>query len=350
MRLLPALLLAACAEDEAPWDPAAPGPHAAGVSTTTLPGERAAPLTVWYPTDAAPGDVSLAALVPDAVAGALADAPAGCPTTTLPLARDAAPLPGPWPLAVLSHCHQCQGGSLATLAGRLASHGWVVVAVDHVGNTLDDALAGDGGQVGNPWLDIRVADVTAALDDALSGDALPDGLAVDPARLAVAGHSFGAMTTGRVLAERPDVVAGVALFAPYDVPLYDTADAAALAQPVMTVLATEDHSILEVGNALIADNRARQPAPAYALDVVDAGHWSVSDLLAVVPEQADGCGDGDRLAAPAETFSFPAPAAVRELVATEVLTFLEATLTDREAAWERLRGASDATAQRKLRE
>ena len=82
----------------------------------------------------------------------------------------------------------------------------------------------------------------------------------------------------------------------------------------------------------------------------DAGHWSISDLLAVVPSQADGCGEGARLDDPSTTFPFPDPAASRARLATEVLAFLEATVGDRDAAWDALRRPSDDHVVRALAE
>ncbi len=333
------VLPAACTPAAVPWDPRADGVHATGVWRGKVAnGERELPTTVWYPSSASATSVLLPSLAEQETtyAALLHDAPADCPTRALPMAVQGAVAEGVHGLVVFSHCHTCLGISGATIAARLATHGWVVAAPDHVGNTLFDELRGAAGEVDNATLDLRSTDVQAVLDAVLSGNAGPAGLKVDPDRLVAAGHSFGAMTAGRVLADRPELAAGVYLAAPPTNPLYATADVATLDRPAMFVIAQEDNSITELGNSLLRTNLAASSLPALGIEIADAGHWSVSDLVGLVPDFDPGCGDGLRQT-DGSAFTYADPATMRASTATEVLTFLEAVVGDRDEAWMLLR-------------
>ncbi len=341
------LLLGACADgrppagDSARVDSATPeawtgaAQYGAGTTTGTIEVEgRAVPVRVWYPA-AAPvaGTVPLADLVVDAddraaLAGLVADAPAGCPGADQPVAIDAPPASaGPLPLVGLSHCHTCLGLSNATIARRLAEAGYVVVAPDHVGNTLFDLLDGDGGALDEATLVRRAADLRAALDAAPT--LVPDGLPLDPEAVAVVGHSFGSVTAGRVLSEDPRPVTGVFLAAPIDNPLLRGVDAATVSQPTMFVLLEEDNSVGLPGNTLIAGNFAEVAGPSTLARVADAGHWSVSDLCGVVDAFQPGCGAGRRHEGGAD-FNYIDADAGRETAALLVLAHLETTLGRRD--------------------
>jgi len=93
----------------------------------------------------------------------------------------------------------------------LASHGYVVAAPDHLGNTLSDAVVAGGPTTEAQFesLGLRPDDmgfVLAYLQE-LPGDD-PLGAIVDGERVGAAGHSFGALTTLRLLAQdRPIDVA-----------------------------------------------------------------------------------------------------------------------------------------------
>jgi predicted dienelactone hydrolase len=320
-------LLVACGDDPAAsagdsgaaavdrWSP--DGAYGVGTVafTVTVPGRDAPiPARAWYPSlpDTA-GDLALADLVDDAddratLAALVADAPAGCPTASHPAVVDAVPAElEPSPLIVSSHCHTCLRLSNAAVASRLASHGFVVVAPDHEGNTLFDLLDGDGGGLDEETLAQRAADASATLTAALDGAVLPAGVAVDPDRIGALGHSFGGVTVGRLLRDDPRVSAGVALGAPIDNPLLRGVDATTVTAPVLLVRLDEDHSIGAIGNDLITDNYEAVAGPAWLAAVPDAGHWSVSDLCGVVEGFLPGCGDDTRMEG-GEPFSYIDPA------------------------------------------
>jgi len=272
-------------------------------SLVDLARTRTLPTQVWYPAAAttvvAPFPISELEDEPNrtAYADLLAAADPACPTRTASAARDAVPAAGRFPLIAFSHCHECTRWSAETIAERLASHGFVVVAVDHTGNTLWNQLAKDGLPLSTATLAVRVADLELAIDAMLSGaKGVPVDLAaaVDPERLGVMGHSFGAVTIGKVTQDDARVDAALALAAPMENPLLPGVTVAAIDRPLGFLLAREDNSITELGNDFIRTNFRNAGAGAWKAELADAGHWSVSDLVGVVDGFAPGCKQGTR--------------------------------------------------------
>jgi predicted dienelactone hydrolase len=179
------LLALACgkAEDTAAevdplsWSVEEAGPYRVGyraweVTYTPLGEDRTILINAWYPTEDTEGDeVSYLGVYPDeeALGGAsLAPGAYG----------------GRYPVHVHSHGSQAWGGSSAFLMRHLASHGWIVVAPDHTGNTLLDNL---DPRPTSHYIH-RPQDITVALD-ALADD--PDLSAGDTSQVSMSGHSFG---------------------------------------------------------------------------------------------------------------------------------------------------------------
>src|SRR5262249_19382885 len=95
--------------------------------------------------------------------------------------------PAPLPLVLLSHGSGGDPSNLAWLAEALASHGWLVAAVDHPGDRF-----GDESPEGRFAVWRRPADVSATLTALLSDATF--GHRIDRRRIAVVGHSSGATT------------------------------------------------------------------------------------------------------------------------------------------------------------
>ncbi len=314
------LLLGSCDEAELPGPTAAtlaavdwqlPGTFAAGhahFSAQDPQTGRTLAMTLWYPAldsaaAAALEGVSLATFLPEgptrtALAGLLQKAPAACTGATGHSAENAAPRQGPWPVVVYSHCHGCTRFSAALTAERLASHGIAMLAVDHAGNTLMEAQAGVVAPLSSAFLQVRARDVRFALDVILdpAHPQVPAALRghSDAKRVGVCGHSFGAVTAGLVAQTDPRIAAAWFVAAPVQNPLLAGVDASQIKVPAGFLLAREDNSITALGNALILDNFAKLPGPAWLVEVADAGHWSFSELAGLVPEFAAGCGAGER--------------------------------------------------------
>lgn len=153
--------------------------------------ERVITVHVWYPTQATSGDhPTYNGLVLDEES--IVNAPA------------APPLDATYPVHVHSHGHQGFGATSAFLMRRFASHGWVAVAPDHVGDLLGSHA--DSETIAHYIK--RPGDISAALD-AMAALPANDPLArVDVSRVIMSGHSRGCHTVWSVAGATFDPDAG----------------------------------------------------------------------------------------------------------------------------------------------
>jgi predicted dienelactone hydrolase len=261
--------------------PGADGPYEVGLTTFTAadparPG-RALTMDVWYPSDAGSSSGSPASL--DLLVTDIA----------LPgVRRDADVAPGErFPLVVFSHGSGGVRFQSWFLLQALASHGYVVVAPDHAGNTSLDLLMGTS----EPFPVVasnRPRDVSFAIDQMLARSSEPTDLlagAVDGSRIAVAGHSFGGFTAlavaggygGLAPDERVDAIIPIAAASG----ALSDAELAAVDVPTLLLAGVSDETVP-------LDAAAERPwaeisgSPAWRVDVDRAGHNSftnVCDLL-----------------------------------------------------------------------
>jgi len=187
LTLLLLLLLTACPgpgpapESEPPPDPRPSdelGPYDVGATTLRQVDSRGKFLIVevWYP----------------AVPGADDELQTYAELGTVPKTYRDVPedLRGaPYPLVAFSHGFGGIRYQSGFLTEWLASHGFVVVAVDHIGNTLLDL---DDEATGRVAVE-RAPDVSASVD--MAHDLLAAGLVDPDDGFAMIGHSFGAWTT-----------------------------------------------------------------------------------------------------------------------------------------------------------
>ncbi len=163
------------------------GPHAVGVMTLDVADpddpSRRLPTDLWYPVDSA-------RVAPDARFEA--PHPFGQPHEAC---VDAPAAPGRWPLLAFSHGNSGLRRQSTFLTTHLASHGFVVVAPDHTGNTFPEMLRLDESQRKDVHRFARArrpGDLRAAIDAALRAEGpMPQ---IDSNRIGALGHSFGGWT------------------------------------------------------------------------------------------------------------------------------------------------------------
>ena len=276
--------------DVAPPDE--PGPWVVGHRATVLDdvGEvgRSVPVDVWYPVT--PGDEAGSETTKYALLGEIG--------IVSPLAHEGPPgASGAAPLLIFSHGYNSINVQSSSLVEALASHGFVVAAPAHTGNT-QDAPDDDFETAASR----RVPDVAAVLDWFVSG-AAPLADQVDTDTVGVLGHSFGGMTTlgaGAGWAGAPPIDGVDALMpisAVVDAELQQddrpypsagfTEDAlASIAQPVLLLGGTKDLNVPVENNALAYDwlTGAQQVIRA---DIIGANHThftNVCDIGALLLE------------------------------------------------------------------
>ena len=291
-------------------------------------GDRPLTVEVWYPTAAAAPPATSA--LPDAFlsgedaatyAALLDAAPAGCPTAETVLAAEAPLADGPWPVVVLSHCHNCIRFSNLAVAEALARSGYVVVAPDHSGNTV---FSGELPLTADT-LALRRADLGRALDALLGGALGVPAEQLDAEAVGALGHSFGSVSVGLLAQEDDRVRAAMGVAAPMENPLLPGVDIAALDLPLLFLVAGEDNSITEAGNVLIRSNFEAAPGPAWKVEVADAGHWSFSDICGLREDFEPGCGSAPRQTDPDETVTYPDPEDSRRFAADLAVAFFDQT-------------------------
>jgi predicted dienelactone hydrolase len=259
-----------------PAPPDEPGPWAVGLTSTSMVDAsrdgRSLPVDIWYPVDR------------DDVAG-VGQAQLDLVFTRLGLPgvlSDPEPSrEGPFPLVVFSHGSGGVRFQSWFLMQALASHGFVVAAPDHVGNTAIDGLTGTT----DPFDVVarnRPRDVSFVIDEMIAQNADrtdPVAPVVDPDRIAVVGHSFGGFTAlasaggfgdyeadARVDAIVPLAAAG----------LMTDEELATIDVPTMVINGTADATVPLAGSgervwSLLG---ARQ---SYRVDIVDGGHNSFTN-------------------------------------------------------------------------
>ncbi len=210
--------------------------------------------SVWYPaapgtfpSDNTPGGQALAPFAED-VAGAL-------------------------PLLLFSHGSCGFDRQSIFLVRRLATWGFIVAAPPHPGNTTSEFLTCmTPAALADSFVN-RPADIIAVLDRLLEENAKPDSFwfgRIDPARVGVLGHSFGGLTTLRVLSRDRRFVAGLAL-APVVRIIQD--EVRSIVQPTMIQVGTLD--------SLLADARlgySLLSAPRILVEIERMTHSPFSDF------------------------------------------------------------------------
>lgn len=273
------------------YDPFERGPFPVGVTSVTLTdpsrSARRVPLEIWYPAEASwqgrdrdPQHQDRYAVFGGQKAGQDA-------------VRDAGAAAHSVPLVLFSHGFAGHRRQSTFFCTHLASHGYAVVAMDHLGNTLDDVVAmALGTMKAGARLDLpelldgfvsdRPRDVSFTLD-ALRDGALTLPVTVDAQRVGMSGHSFGGFTT-LVVAERDERIVAALPLAPAGGPGYLSAPALTSALTlrfegrVQTLfLALERDTLLPLAG--IVSLFQRTPSPVRMLVLENADHMHFCDRV-----------------------------------------------------------------------
>ena len=199
---------------------------------------------------------------------------------------------GPFPLVVYSHGSGGLRFIHSDYTETIASHGYVVVAPDHIGNTaVEQFLQSDDDPATVAFN--RVADITWVLDTVLTGDRglEPIQAIVDPDRIAVTGHSFGGFTSYGIVAgyenelgavPADDRVGAIIPLAPAVGPrsgpaLLDDEALARIDVPSLVIAGSEDRTTPVEPNV----NRVWELSasdPHHRLELIGADHQSFTDV------------------------------------------------------------------------
>jgi predicted dienelactone hydrolase len=196
------------------YDPFERGPYPAGVRTieavdTTR--SRMFPCEIWYPAAPEYSGRDLAPETQDEFT-----APPRPPQRQMSV-RDARARSGTWPIVMFSHPSFVHRRSATYLCTHLASHGYVVAALDHSevvapelawreGATEEETKARIDGVISS-----RVPDIRVLLKRLLEAAPFDPDVALDADRVGIAGHSAGGWTALAAPDNEPRIRAVVAL-------------------------------------------------------------------------------------------------------------------------------------------
>jgi predicted dienelactone hydrolase len=251
------------------------GRYAAGLTTVEMVdparADRTLTVDIWYP----------------------ADERSDAPTAALDLVFTQLPLPGvvaspeaargSFPLVVFSHGNGGVRFQSWFLMQALASHGFVVAAPDHAGNTALDAIGGTSDPIAVAAAN-RPRDVSFVIDQMLARERDPaDALhrRIDERHIAVAGHSFGGFTAlataGGFLDYQPDPrVDAIVPIAPATFGF--TADQlASIDVPTLLMGGTSD-TVVPIEPGMVRAWDLISGRPEYRVDLLAAGHNSFTNV------------------------------------------------------------------------
>lgn len=274
------------ASDDAPPAPEEPGPYTVGRRTETVTDtareDRTLTVEVWYPS-AGESEPTTYELIP------------GVEFASEMSTLDAEPSDeGPFPVVVFSHGSGGLRQQTASIVETLASHGFVVVAPDHAGNTAIDQLTGTETDRGTTAVN-RVDDIGFLIDQIEDGALAADLADLD--RLAVMGHSFGGFTALAVAGGFEDIAAdprvdAIVPLAPASTRLTDEA-LSSITIPMLIVTGSDDVT------TPVEDQSTRPLAlaggPATLVEIDGGSHevvTNICDILAAVSAPGAEVPDG----------------------------------------------------------
>jgi predicted dienelactone hydrolase len=187
------------------------------------------------------------------------------------------PADAPYPILMFSHGSCGYATQSIFLETYLASHGFIVVAPPHPGNTIEEfPSCGTPAAQAASFVE-RPNDISFVLTQMLAANqdsGSPFFGTIDPTRIGMSGHSFGGLTTYLVMQNdsRPIVAMPMAPAVP---------GTPVLAVPSLTMLGQVD-TVVNVPNIRTAYENALPPK--YLVEVKDAGHYAFSDFCFPGPD------------------------------------------------------------------
>jgi len=233
-----------------------------------------------------------------------------------------------WPIVVFSHGSGAFRASYVYFTEFLASHGFVVVACDHVGSSrytiINGKVVKGGGHRGEASQEDRPKDVIFLLDQMqrmhFGCDSRFTGR-LDLSRCAVAGMSFGGWTVAKVLEMNdPRIRVGV-LQCPSLA--RGTLGNSSITAPVMIMLGAQDTVIGAQGIKLCHDYFAATSGPCYLVEVFKAGHVSFSSCEQYNIAYGNGIGTSRSLTSPGDVYEPINPGKMHAMVNLYTLAFLD---------------------------
>ncbi|MDJ0846806.1 MAG: hypothetical protein QNK04_00355 [Myxococcota bacterium] len=253
--------------------PDEPGPFPVGRTSFEIVdpdrGDRTLPVDVWYPavddgaTPPSVYDLVVASIVSDR-------------------ALDSPPVAyGAFPLLIFSHGSGGVRYQSYFLCEQLASHGFIVASADHIGNSAGDIFLPEPPpfETKDRPLDVSLL-ITRMLEKGID-PADPFFLAIDPFRIGVLGHSFGAFTTLAMASGFEDVppdprVSVIMPIAPATGGLSDE-QLATIATPTFVLGGTLD-DVTPIDPNSVRAFEATNGVPRWRVDLIDAGHNSFTNI------------------------------------------------------------------------
>ena len=241
----------------------------------------------------------------------------------------------PYPIVLFSHGNAGLRFQNYIMCEYLASHGYIVLSPDHVGNALfvtfpDRLVLYNFLGVLAAFID-RQKDISFIIDELEElnkgdTDDFFKGM-VDFSRIGVIGHSFGANTAQEVVKQDERIGASVAFAGP-QIPLlppdFDT--------PIMTMFGSEDRT-MHNWEFLIRFNYTMRPPPKIMLDFINGGHYTFTDACVLLPTllgQGNGCGSSRRFDT-GEEFDFIDHDQAFKIINTYVTAFFGSYLKEQES-------------------